>query len=248
MWKKIKALIAFQISIVMDNKMVFVYSLVMPLAYLMLNLFSNGKSALSYQQQLDHLLPVVGYVCITGVLNGWVMGVLVMRENSFLKMFTSIVGDKRYIFFANYLISLFSNSIQVIIITITYQVFSKSLSYKIFLIMLITAIIMITVTSLISSVVLMMRMKYSSIPMILTTYILLGFLISGLQPKQIFLRVLFNIVDMYSLTKDLGNLLFHLSQLHTYSVVIVCVPIFVAVIIGAILIDRIPVSSIHTRV
>lgn len=248
MWKKIKSLIIFQISIVLDNKIVFFYSLIMPLAYLIINLFSNGDYSITAQQQVDHLLPIVGYVCITGVLNGWVMGILVMRENSFLKTFTSIVGDKKYIFFANYLISLLSNSLQVILITVIYQVFSKSMSYSVLLIMIATALVVITVTSLVSSIILMMRMKYSSIPMILTTYILLGFLISNMQPKPVIMRVVFNVFDIYSFTKDLGNLLFNITSAGTYSIIIVILPIIISVIIGLMLINKIPVSSVHTRV
>ncbi|CAK1254280.1 unnamed protein product [Fructobacillus tropaeoli] len=73
MIKKIKALIFFQIKVALDNKMDLVYSFFMPLAYLLVNTMSNSHRQISLANQLSDLLPFVGYMVVTGVLNGWVI-------------------------------------------------------------------------------------------------------------------------------------------------------------------------------
>lgn len=70
---------------------------------------SNSHRQISSANQLSDLLPFVGYMVVTGVLNGWVMNTLISRERNFLKTFTSIVGNKLYIFAANFVVNLFSN-------------------------------------------------------------------------------------------------------------------------------------------
>ncbi|CAK1235037.1 hypothetical protein R82265_HNDDMDAM_00484 [Fructobacillus cardui] len=247
MIKKIKALIFFQIKVALDNKIDLVYSFFMPLAYLLVNTMSNSHRQISSANQLSDLLPFVGYMVVTGVLNGWVMNTLISRERNFLKTFTSIVGNKLYIFAANFVVNLFSNLLQVLAIVAIYQGITHSINSLVILILLTTAVVMDIIVSLASTIILISRMKLSSIPMILTTYIIVGLALSGLQTNNFLLHILLNMVSMYTLTIDVGSLIYHQGNLSIVTVMPVLLPIIVIAIVGLILVKKVPVSSIHVR-
>lgn len=247
MIKKIKALIFFQIKVALDNKVDLVYSFFMPLAYLLVNTMSNSHRQISSANQLSDLLPFVGYMVVTGVLNGWVMNTLISRERNFLKTFTSIVGNKLYIFAANFVVNLFSNLLQVLAIVAIYQGITHSINSLVILILLTTAVVMDIIVSLASTIILISRMKLSSIPMILTTYIIVGLALSGLQTNNFFLHILLNMVSMYTLTIDVGSLIYQQGNVSMATVVPVLLPIIVITIVGLILVKKVPVSSIHVR-
>ncbi|CAK1232298.1 hypothetical protein [Fructobacillus tropaeoli] len=247
MIKKIKALIFFQIKVALDNKMDLVYSFFMPLAYLLVNNMSNSHRQISSANQLSDLLPFVGYMVVTGVLNGWVMNTLISRERNFLKTFTSIVGNKLYIFTANFIVNLFSNLLQVLAIVAIYQGVTHSINSLVILILLTTAVVMDIIVSLASTIILISRMKLSSIPMILTTYIIVGLALSGLQTNNFLLHILLNMVSMYTLTIDVGSLIYHQGNVSMATVMPVLLPIIVIAIVGLILVKKVPVSSIHVR-
>ncbi|CAK1231038.1 hypothetical protein [Fructobacillus tropaeoli] len=247
MIKKIKALIFFQIKVALDNKMDLVYSFFMPLAYLLVNTMSNSHRQISSANQLSDLLPFVGYMVVTGVLNGWVMNTLISRERNFLKTFTSIVGNKLYIFAANFVVNLFSNLLQVLAIVAIYQGITHSINSLVILILLTTAVVMDIIVSLASTIILISRMKLSSIPMILTTYIIVGLALSGLQTNNFLLHILLNMVSMYTLTIDVGSLIYHQGNVSMATVMPVLLPIIVIAIVGLILVKKVPVSSIHVR-
>ncbi|CAK1229714.1 hypothetical protein R55227_BLOPHJLP_00361 [Fructobacillus tropaeoli] len=224
-----------------------VYSFFMPLAYLLVNTMSNSHRQISSANQLSDLLPFVGYMVVTGVLNGWVMNTLISRERNFLKTFTSIVGNKLYIFAANFVVNLFSNLLQVLAIVAIYQGITHSINSLVILILLTTAVVMDIIVSLASTIILISRMKLSSIPMILTTYIIVGLALSGLQTNNFLLHILLNMVSMYTLTIDVGSLIYHQGNVSMATVMPVLLPIIVIAIVGLILVKKVPVSSIHVR-
>ncbi|WP_338354026.1 hypothetical protein [Fructobacillus tropaeoli] len=219
----------------------------MPLAYLLVNTMSNSHRQISSANQLSDLLPFVGYMVVTGVLNGWVMNTLISRERNFLKTFTSIVGNKLYIFAANFVVNLFSNLLQVLAIVAIYQGITHSINSLVILILLTTAVVMDIIVSLASTIILISRMKLSSIPMILTTYIIVGLALSGLQTNNFLLHILLNMVSMYTLTIDVGSLIYHQGNVSMATVMPVLLPIIVIAIVGLILVKKVPVSSIHVR-
>lgn len=103
------------------------------------------------------------------------------------------------------------------------------------------------IVSLASTIILISRMKLSSIPMILTTYIIVGLALSGLQTNNFLLHILLNMVSMYTLTIDVGSLIYQQGNLSIVTVVPVLLPIIVIAIVGLILVKKVPVSSIHVR-
>lgn len=184
---------------------------------------------------------------ITGVINGWVMNTLMSREKNFLKTFTSIVGNKFYIFTANFFVNLVSNVVQISLVVVIFQMITNSFNFSVLLLLIITAILMDILVSLASTIVLVSRMKLSSIPMILTTYIIVGLVLSGIQTNNLLFRVLLNSVSMYTLTSDLGGLLYHISDASLFNITSVLLPSILIVLVGITLMKKVPVSSIHTR-
>ncbi|GAP00058.1 hypothetical protein [Fructobacillus ficulneus] len=247
MFKKVRALCTFNLKVALDNKIVFLYSFVMPLAYLLFNVVSGNHHHIGTTNQLNTLIPIVAYMVVTGVLNGWVMTILVMRETNFLKTFTSIVGNKLLIFLSNFLINLCLNLLQIIAVALLYQISTSSFDLPVLALILVTAFCVDIVVSLAATVFLVAKMKQSSISMVLTTYIVLGIYLVGNQPQGLLARIGFNLVDMYSLTVDVGYLFYHLNHLTTFAVLAVILPVLLIIGIGGFLLKRVPVSSIHTR-
>ncbi|CAK1254291.1 unnamed protein product [Fructobacillus tropaeoli] len=175
------------------------------------------------------------------------MNTLISRERNFLKTFTSIVGNKLYIFAANFVVNLFSNLLQVLAIVAIYQGITHSINSLVILILLTTAVVMDIIVSLASTIILISRMKLSSIPMILTTYIIVGLALSGLQTNNFLLHILLNMVSMYTLTIDVGSLIYQQGNVSKATVMPVLLPIIVVTIVGLILVKKVPVSSIHVR-
>ncbi|CAK1231037.1 unnamed protein product [Fructobacillus cardui] len=128
-----------------------------------------------------------------------------------------------------------------------YQGITHSINSLVILILLTTAVVMDIIVSLASTIILISRMKLSSIPMILTTYIIVGLALSGLQTNNFLLHILLNMVSMYTLTIDVGSLIYQQGNLSIVTVVPVLLPIIVIAIVGLILVKKVPVSSIHVR-
>ena len=97
MLKKILALFKFQINITLSNKFFLVYTLLLPAVNLFLALSKRGIG-LDAQEKFVFLTPYISYIIVIAMLFGWAGNIVSLRENNYLKVFSSLTGSKFYIF------------------------------------------------------------------------------------------------------------------------------------------------------
>ncbi|MDB8633785.1 hypothetical protein PNV04_07375, partial [Streptococcus mutans] len=112
MLKKILALFKFQINITLSNKFFLVYTLLLPAVNLFLALSKRGIG-LDAQEKFVFLTPYISYIIVIAMLFGWAGNIVSLRENNYLKVFSSLTGSKFYIFAVNLLVNFLLTIVQI---------------------------------------------------------------------------------------------------------------------------------------
>lgn len=247
MINKIKALIRFQINISLDNKVSFLFSLLFPIGFIVSNLSEySQKGFLNGQQQFLVVLPYISYVVILGMLYGWVEGTSATRENNFLKMFTSLVGDKRYIFVSNFIVNFILILIQSILINLIFQIVTEYYSFQSIVLTILVVSIMSTVSFLGLSLILHFKIRAASLQIFLTGYLIVGLFLLNIDVISPLIYFVMNIFNLYYLSNDLGLILINKLSLFD-SLVFVLITCLLLAISGWTLISKIPVFSKFNR-
>ena len=132
MLKKLLALFRFQLNITLSNKFFLVYTLLLPAVNLFVAL-DKRETALHAQEKLVLLTPYISYIIVIAMLFGWAGNIVSLRENNYLKVFSSLTGSKFYVFTVNLLVNFFLAIVQVNILLLIFECINRSIDLKLFL-------------------------------------------------------------------------------------------------------------------
>lgn len=249
--KKIKAITRFQIALLLSNKTAFIYTLVFPIGYLVYMLTATKFAYTQTTDVVTFLSPYWAYIIVGSVLNGWVSNIISTRENNFLKVYTSIVGDKRYIFFANFLVASLSSFTQILLFDILFFGMTRSLNLTVFTLSVVVAIVANILVTLGSIAFLKLRVPIATVTIYLTGYLLLGLLLVNVQSTNLLTKILLNLFDAYyfvtTLAINLGSVMTSGQFTSVADLIALVITSISYVLIGVVLLDKVSVSSRFSR-
>lgn len=246
MFKKLSALSKFEVNIALDNKGLFIYTLVFPALYFIYAFVSSNHDLTNLAIRY-HLLGFWSYIILTGVLNQVITAMISMRENSFLKMFTFISGDRRLIFYANLIPQTLVIQAEILIFDIIAAVFYRpdlEILEFMFACWLLNFII-IPVVAFYTSFLLAIPMRAQTLGVFMMGYLLLALLLSYGTTSKL-LNILLVIVNPSSFVVDVYSLFFAQTDLMT-TLITVSVAGIAYVIVGNVIVAKMSLNSVISR-
>ncbi|QBO37201.1 hypothetical protein EQG49_12415 [Periweissella cryptocerci] len=249
--KKIKAITRFQFALLFANKTSFIYTLLFPVGYLLYMLATTQNHSTDTMNSIVFLSPYLSYIIVGAVLNGWISNLISTRENNFLKVFTSIVGDKKYILFSNFIVVVLSSLVQILLFCLFFFVMTKSFSLLVLTMALIVAISADVIVALGSVIFLFLRVPVATMSIYLTGYLLFGLLLLNVQTNNLIFNIILNTLDAYyfvtTLVLNLGDFMVSGQVMSTNDVLAILVVMVLYSLLGGVLINKIPISSRYSR-
>ena len=203
MLKKILALFKFQLNITLSNKFFLVYTLFLPAVNLFLALNRRG-AVLSNQEKVLFLSPYISYIIVIAMLFGWAGNIISLRENNYLKVFSSLSGSKFYIFAVNLLVNFLLTIVQVNILLLLFEFISKSVDLELFILFNVLTVLGAGICFFAFSVFLKLSLNTVTLQAVLTSYLLLSLLSLEYAPDNAVLSGLFHFMNVFSLINEIG--------------------------------------------
>ncbi|WP_126322016.1 hypothetical protein [Companilactobacillus musae] len=201
MLKNWLATFKLQFKIALKEKIVFFYTLVIPIIIVFLNNQSDFKD-------VGVLYIYWSYIVVTSILNGFMSSIVQLRENGSLKTLTYMVGSKSTIITA-------SVFVQMIIIQVEILIFNLVVNFMVIQIPLMTyvyGILMTFITTIFATVTLsvmfLFKVKQGTFNVLINIFLLLGIGLLGFRPGGIwnYLFTLINpfqfVLALYSMPKN----------------------------------------------
>lgn len=237
--KKLYALFKFQLNIALDNKFNLIFSLLFPIVGMVMTIVERTEASNSLKLDYDMMLPYISYIIVLSMLFGWIGTISQLRENGFFKMFTSLSGSKYYIILVNFLINLLLNFCQVNILVGIYFLIVRN--YSLMLLfqwnMVIFPCSIFCFLSL--SFLLLIPLKYETLQIVLTTYLVLGMYLLHINFSPIV--QFFKFLNLFAMNIEIGQLI--ISPSNNY----VLLYMLLLCIIGLLSISRISVFPHKNR-
>ncbi|GAF36230.1 hypothetical protein [Lentilactobacillus farraginis] len=172
---KLRSLSEFEFRLALEDKVVFLYTLVFPAAYFLAiswrKFAAGGVTPAS--EILSNLFGFWAYIMLTGVINQITVTIFQMRENNFLKMYTFISGDKRLIYYANLIPQVMIIQIEIALFDVLAILIYRPSDRLLALIGIFWLInfILIPIIAFFTTVILILPIKARTLTMYLTGYI-----------------------------------------------------------------------------
>lgn len=178
-WKLFK----LQLKMIMQEKIVFFYTLIVPIiiAFLNNNLNFRGNEVLYIYW---------AYIVVTTVLNGFLMNLIRVRESGFFRRPSDLIDSNFSILFTAFFVQLFVIQIQIFIFNLVIDCFITPVSpYTFlygFLVSFLTTIISISMMSLL----LLFKCKQRTFYMIINLFLFGGLLLLNARPEGVWNYIL----------------------------------------------------------
>ncbi|MEX2784918.1 hypothetical protein AB3331_06975 [Streptococcus sp. H49] len=203
MLKKLLALFKFQLNITLSNKFFLVYTLLLPAVNLLLALNRRGAE-LSVQEKYVFLVPYVVYIVVIGMLFGWAGNIVSLRENNYLKVFSSLAGSKYYIFVVNLFVNFLLTAVQVNILLFIFEFISRSFDAQLFFLFNGLTFLGVSICFFAFAVFLKLTVNAVTLQAVLTSYLLLSLVSLEYAPENTILSTLFHFLNVFSLLNDIA--------------------------------------------
>ncbi|KAE9560742.1 hypothetical protein [Companilactobacillus bobalius] len=183
MFEKDWKLFKLQLKMVMQEKIVFFYTLIVPIiiAFLNNNLNFRGNEV---------LYVYWAYIVVTTVLNGFLMNLIRVRESGFFRRPSNLIDSNFSILFTAFFVQLFVIQIQIFIFNLVIDCFITPVSpYTFlygFLVSFLTTIISISMMSLL----LLFKCKQRTFYMIINLFLFGGLLLLNVRPEGVWNYIL----------------------------------------------------------
>ncbi|AKP64348.1 hypothetical protein [Levilactobacillus koreensis] len=128
--KKIRALMKFDLEMLLDNRLAFVYAVIFPLLFFAMSNWKNVMAQQTYDTEklIILLTPYLSYVVMSNTLNNVVLMVYGRREDGFLKMYYFIVERRSYLLLAPEILYYFISLIECLGFTLLAMIAFHNLS------------------------------------------------------------------------------------------------------------------------
>lgn len=248
--RKLFSLIEFESRLALEDKLVFLYTLIFPAAYFLVvswNNFAAGDQ-LSDSDITSSLFSFWGYIMVVGVVNQMTMVIFQMRENNFLKMYTFIAGDKRLIYYANLIPQTIILQVEIALFDLLAVVIYRPNSQ---LLQLMGAcwlmnFLIIPVVAFFTSVILIMPLKLKTVSLFLTGYVLAALLLASFSFHSLLLTVILTLINPVDFQQNAYLLL--VNHVHFLGNILMLTVIgLIYVILGNVIIAKMSLASRTSR-
>ncbi|EEI24910.1 hypothetical protein B2D45_10365 [Lactobacillus hilgardii] len=249
-FRKLISLIEFELRLALEDKVVFLYTLVFPAAYFLVmswNDFAAGRTT-SNTDMVNNLFGFWSYIVIVGVLNQITITMFQMRENNFLKMYTFISGDKRLIYYANLIPQMVILQIEValfdLLAIIVYRPSTRVLS--LIGVCWLLNFVLIPIISFFTSIILVLPIKSKTLTIYLTGYIFATLSLGAVYFKSPVLNTMVTIINPVDFQQNTYSLFAY--QPHIVFIVLLLTIVGVAyIILGNVIISKMSLTSRTNR-
>ncbi|GKT03333.1 hypothetical protein [Furfurilactobacillus entadae] len=247
--KKTIALGKFETNIVLDNKLVIVYTLLFPAVFFLYHFFAGGARQLASGQVLQMLSGYWSYIIVAGVLNGIINGMINMRENNFLKMFSFIAGDKRLIFYANLIPQIFVIQVELLIFNVIALCCYRADGHVILstLVAMLINFILIPIIVFFTAFLLLVPMKGQESGIVITGYLVFGMGLLAVKSAQVGLNGILSFLAPTVYVKNVYQVLFSQTAPALMPALILSGIAVFYLLIGNLIIARINLNSATLR-
>ena len=189
---KLKALSKLIIKNTLDNKVVFIYTLVFPgffFLYMNINLLTSN-TALNLFEISKIFMPYWSYIIVVNILNNVVMETLSYRESGFYKIMTYVIGNKFSMYFSILLVQLFLTLIQLMSFTIIFMMLIHSFHFELIVHCIVLLLITYLPVNLFLFQIINYKLKKDTIGIFSTMVLFLMFFLLKFDNQNLFLSVL----------------------------------------------------------
>lgn len=189
----------------LDYRVLFVFTLLIPLVHLLWNNYYLFKHSFSDEFFYNLLFSYWGFIIIIHAMIGINLSLLALKENGFLKMFKYIAGSKYIIIVTNFLAQVISLLLTLTIFTvISCLLFKPTLLFQASIIMFFSFLITIIPISMFFLWIPALNVRMSTIaPFTSLLAIILSFISSiSINNGLLYYLLLFNPVKLYILSTN----------------------------------------------
>ncbi|QYN59371.1 hypothetical protein GYM68_09025 [Lactobacillus panisapium] len=172
--RKTRSFIRFYFDLSLDNKFTFVFTLLFPIAYLLIT-YSRVKSMNSNQQMIN-LIGMIAYIIVDTALNCVTLRIFATRDSGYIKAYYFASGSKWAIYWANLIVQLLTVVLENLFFIIFSMILYGIFSIKLLILLVVLTIITFPFVSLGFNFIFLLPFRESSLS-ILSTTLLLGFLL-----------------------------------------------------------------------
>ncbi|MQS76354.1 hypothetical protein [Companilactobacillus halodurans] len=195
------AIFKLQMKIALEDKIAFFYTLVIPAAMLFINKSQNFQDNAS-------IYIYWSYIVVSTILNGFLLNLVRLRENGFLKTFSYIVGSKYPIIITSLFVQLLIIQVEILLFNFVVTIFITKVSWVTFLYGFLTTFWATIACAAMLSGLLLLKVKQASFNILINLFLLLGLIFLGLHPSGIW-KYLLTIINPFQLIDVLYAIHYH---------------------------------------
>lgn len=189
------AIFRLQLKIALKNKIVFFYTLIIPIIMLFLNRGANFRDGYV-------LYLYWSYIVVTTILNGFMMSLIQLRETGFLKTLSYTVGSKLSVILSSFLVQLLIIQIEIFLFNLVVLFLITPISPVTFLYgFLVTFLSSIVCTSMLS-VLFLLKIKERTFNVVINIFLFVDIFLLGMHPTGVW-NYLLTIVNPFQLVYEL---------------------------------------------
>jgi len=169
------AMFKLQLKLALKDKLIFFYTLIIPIIMLFVN---RGQSL----QDNEALYIYWSYIVVTTVLNGFLMKLIQLRENGFLKTLSYLTGSKLSIIMSAFLVQLVVVQLEILMFNLVVTVLITPVSLMTFLYGFLVSFMATLLCSAMLSGLLILKIKYVFFNLLIAGFLFSGIILLGIRP------------------------------------------------------------------
>lgn len=169
------AMFKLQLKVALKDRLFFFYTLVIPIIMALLN---RGE----YFQDNDALYIYWAYIVVTTVLNGFLMKIIQLREDGFLKTLFYLTGSKLSIIMSSFLVQLVVVQLEILSFNLLVMLLITPVSLTTFIYGFLGSFLATLLCTAMLSGLLLLRIRQGLFNTLIVIFLLGGIILLGIRP------------------------------------------------------------------
>lgn len=172
------AMFKLQLKIAYKEKLAYFYTLIIPIVMVFIN---KGN----YFQDNEALYVYWSYIVVITILNGFLMKIIKLRENGFLKTLIYLTGSKFSVLAGTFVVQLLNIQLQIVIFNLVVALFITKVSLITFLYGFLVSFLATFLCAAMLSGLLLLRIKTWWFNGLITIFLWIGIILLGIRPSGV---------------------------------------------------------------
>lgn len=236
MFQNDRAIFRLQLKVALRNKVVFFYTLIIPIIVLFLNQGEDFRDS-------SVLYAYWSYIVVTTVLNGFMLNIIRLRESGFLKTLSYTVGSKLSVILTSFLVQLLIIQGEIFLFNLVVLFFITPISAVVFIYgFLVSFLTAIVCTSMMSGLFLL-KIKEATFNIVIDIFLFAGIVLLGIHPEGAW-HYISSVINPFQLVYELYAVP---ATIDTFTIIVAFVTASY-LIMGFFVLNKISVKSQLSRV